>query len=367
MPWSGERQSANERGSMRPRLSFGVVLSCGVALGLLATLGTPEVVARAGQAAKRPTQIRSSYRVAGLGVGGSTVAFTGAGGCGRLTAWVPGRGSTPITASVVDACETAWYDRVAVTDDGAVVWIAGSETMHVYVGVYVARPSKPRTATTLYDGADVDLPIAVAADGKVVAFTTGPLSGGGRSTLWVGDTRRVRAIRRALGLMEDVVVQGRQVAVTYRNGRVEVFETNGNPIRFLPAGTGPRGIALVPGRLVAASERGVSVFDLRSGRLTGAHPFRRPGTRLVLQDADRGYVVYRDERGLWLLRLSDGREVRLPVPSDPAGLDEPSGPSLHPSFGPSVHARFGAQGLVISHGNVVRLIRTAALRRLLSG
>ena len=87
-----------------------------------------------------------------------------------------------------------------------------------------------------------------------------------------------------------------------------------------------------------------------NGRIILVRPLQRPGRNVVLLDVQAGLVVYKAGRELRLLRLSDGRETRVPATAaDPNTL----------------YSRFGTPGLVVSHDRVVQVIPAARLAELL--
>ena len=317
--------------------------------------------------------VRAASWVHALWVSGSTVAYT-EDGCGELKVWsLTERRVTPITADVID-CGSGWYGDMAVTTAGEVVWVTGEEHNSEYGAVFVARASRPGAARQLYDAADEDLPVALAADGTLVAFSTEPRSGeGGRTTLWVTDrhktTRRTPAgyhdpslgvvpIRQVTGWMDGVAVEGDLVAARYRNGRVEVFRATGEPVRFFPAGTATNDAGLDGGQLVTLTEREVSVRSVATGQTLLSRPLRRPGEQVALLDARGGLVAYRADQEVRLLRTSDGRDVRVPGTKAPKTRSK--------TVGETVYARFATSGLVVSHGRVIELRPTKALHQLLA-
>ena len=157
--------------------------------------------------------------------------------------------------------------------------------------------------------------------------------------------------------MDEVAVEDDLVATQYRNGRVEVFGTNGKPVWYFPAGTATRGVALDEGRLIALTEQGVSVRSLTTGKVIRSHPLPHSGKNVALMDAEVGYAVYRSGRDLYLVRLSDGREVKLSV----SGIT-----SRYQADRVSLEARFGPHGLVVAHGRVIEVIGPTTLHHLLA-
>ena len=235
------------------------------------------------------------------------------------------------------------------------MWSVGAEHNSEYGDVYVGRASRPNTARRLYQAMDEDLPVSLAADGEVLAFSTSQQAWTvGRTLLWVGNTRGVVPIHKAFGSLDDVAVDGAFVATAYRNGRVQIFRTTGEAIRYFPPGTATRGIELDSGQLVALTEATVTARSIATGETVFSRRVRRPGSLL---DAAAGLVAYRADAEIRLLRLSDGRDVRVPgtkAPKTCRSCDE------------TVHARFVTAGLAVSHDRLVELRTTTALEGLLA-
>lgn len=330
---------------MTSRASFFAVVAT-------ATLGATVIGAAParGPTAGPAPEVRTSSPVTTLAAGGSTVAY--ALGCGELRVWsLEAMRVTPITAEVVDCGVGARYAHVAVARN-AIIWSALEEHNHIYAGIHVSRGSRPGKASTLYDSVDEDIG-ALDADGGVVAFSTqgGGYYGGARAALWVGGTSRVLAIRKVIGWMDHVAVEGDLVAVGYRNGRVEVFRTNGTLVRVFPKRTAIGGVVIDRGRLVALDARLVQIRSVGTGAALLSRPVRPAGVATALLDARNGLVAYRSGGELRLLRLRDGRDVRIPAPN------------AVPS---SLHARFAAWGLVVAYPGVVKLVVWSSLERILA-
>lgn len=112
-----------------------------------------------------------------------------------------------------------------------------------------------------------------------------------------------------------------------------------------------RGVDLDAGRLVALKERVVSIRNLKTGKTILSRPIRRARKEVELLDSRAGLIAYRSGKQLRLLRLSDGRDARIPAP----GADRDS-----------LHARFGTPGLVVAFPGIVKVITWSQLKELLA-
>jgi hypothetical protein len=321
----------------------------------------PDLAVKAEPAARTaapfPTLLRTKLPVVALGSSATEVAVATAAAddsSHRLLVWSIGRRVTRMTASEAEPDEDSGsYGDIAVTELGEVLWSVGVQHNSQYGDVYVGRASQPNTAEALYSAVDEDLPVSLDADGEVVAFSTQPPFTMGRTLLWVGNTRGVVPIHKAFGAIDDVAVQGGLVAKAYRDGRVEVFRASGRRARYFPAGTATRGIELDSGQLIAVTETTVAVRSIETGETVFSRRLRRPGSLL---DSGAGLVAYRADSGVRLLRVFDGRDVRVPGTRAPKKCRQCE----------TVHARFVTGGLVVSHDRVVELRTTNALERLLA-
>ena len=326
-------------------LGAAAVLAAGVALA-----ASPLHVAGASGGA--PSRVIAMGSVHDLAVEGSTVAY-GMRSPDAYGVWSISGGLVKYISPQrhLDPEAVAEGTGLAVLRGGVVAWGTHGETNHSTLDISFARVAAPKVLKTLFSGTD-DFLGSMAADGVTLAFSTqsGPYVGGIDARLYVGSTRRVTEVRHVTGWMDDVAVEGGLVAVGYRNGRVEVLRLTGNSVVAFPVGTAPRGIELDGGRLVALTERDVSLRSLSNGRIILVRPLQRPGRNVVLLDVQAGLVVYKAGRELRLLRLSDGRETRVPATAaDPNTL----------------YSRFGTPGLVVSHDRVVQVIPAATLAELL--
>ena len=331
------------------------IMGLAAAMALVAVVASVWISAPLALSTSSP-QVRTSLPVSALGVDGSTVGYALA-KCGELRVWsIPTGGVTRVPGPKA-YCDSAGvpYERVAVADD-RVVWSALYETNHLFAEVYVARTVLPRAPSRLYSSDEEGGIGALAADGDVVAFSTqtgGEYGAGYAATLWVGDTRRPRPVRRARGWMGSLDVENDLVAVGYRDdGRVEVFSAKGKSLRSFRSGTADRGLALTGRQLVGLTGRVVTARSITTGRIIRAREIARPNADVELLDARAELVAYRSASQLRLLRLTDGRDIRIAAPAgSPA----------------SIHARFGKPGLVVAYPGIVKLFTWVELERLLAG
>ena len=172
----------------------------------------------------------------------------------------------------------------------------------------------------------------------------------------------------AMGSVHDLAVEGSTVAYGMRSpDAYGVWSISGGLVKYISpqrnwdpeAVAEGTGLAVLRGGVVVWGTHGEtnhSTLDISFARVAAPkvlktlRPLQRPGRNGVLMDVQAGLVVYKAGRELRLLRLSDGRETRVPATAaDPDTL----------------HSRFGTPGLVVSHDRVVQVIPAARLAELL--
>ncbi len=159
----------------------------------------------------------------------------------------------------------------------------------------VGRPLKGRVALR----APVSAQVALAGSGALVAGSVG-------NTVWRFDVRGKTKLRSYPGPVIVLDVDRGRVLVDRNAARLDVLSSTGTLV-----GTIERpheGSALLRGdRVALISRRTLELGDLH-GRVLLTRRVA-PGARL--EDIEGGLVVYSVETRLHLLRLSDGRDVRL--------------------------------------------------------
>ncbi len=181
------------------------------------------------------------------------------------------------------------------------VVLAGNRFGHVcfqdanYVVTGTLRPLKARIALRAAAGPQV----ALAGSGTLIAGSAG-------RTVWRFDVRGKTRLRTYPSSVIVLSVDGGRVLVDRNASTLDVLTSRGALFARLPRAH--EGGALMRDRRIAS----ISGRRLVVGNLAG----RTIRTRTVaagahLEDVDGGLVVYSVETRLHLLRLSDGRDVRL--------------------------------------------------------
>lgn len=181
------------------------------------------------------------------------------------------------------------------------VVLAGNRFAHLcyqggnFVVTGTIRPLRGRIALR----AAGDTQVALAGGGSLVAGSAG-------GTVWRFDLRSKRKLRTYAGPVIVLGVDGGRVLVDRGPGALDVLSRTGAVI-----GTVKRphdgGAALRGGRVATIAGRTLTIGDLHGRTLLT----RRVAAGARLEDFDGRLAVYSVETRLHLLRLGDGRDVRL--------------------------------------------------------